>query len=77
MRADSDLTEMQAEGEEEQMRNIMRSLDEMGGPLRDYTDWILDGWKAERPDLNVSPVAIINQSTLTVCFRRLSECVPA
>ena len=69
-RADSDLTEMQAEGEEEQMRNIMRSLDEMGGPLRDYTDRILDGWKAERPDLNVSPVAIINRmSRLSSYFR--------
>jgi DNA-binding MarR family transcriptional regulator len=29
--------------------------------LRDYTDWIIEGWKQERPDLNVSPVAIINR----------------
>ncbi len=29
--------------------------------LRDHTDWILEGWARERPDLDVSPVAIINR----------------
>ena len=44
--------------------------DAHGGPLRDYTDWILNGWKAERPDLNVSPVAIINRmNRLSSYFR--------
>src|SRR5947209_6446218 len=62
-------------GEREQMRNVVPSQDEMAGPLRDYTDWILDGWKVERPDLNVSPVAIINRmSRLSSYFRNaLSE----
>jgi DNA-binding MarR family transcriptional regulator len=39
-------------------------------PLRDYTDWILQGWKVERPDLNVSPVAIITRmNRLSSYFR--------
>jgi DNA-binding MarR family transcriptional regulator len=29
--------------------------------LRDHTDWILEGWAHERPDLDVSSVAIINR----------------
>jgi DNA-binding MarR family transcriptional regulator len=70
MQTDSGLTETQAMGEREQTQSVPQSQDEMRGPLRDYTDWILDGWKAERPDLNVAPVAIITRmSRLSSYFR--------
>ncbi len=29
--------------------------------LKDHIDWIIEGWKEERPDLDVSPIAIINR----------------
>ncbi len=31
------------------------------GHLHDHTDWILEGWARERPDLDVSSVAVINR----------------
>jgi DNA-binding MarR family transcriptional regulator len=30
-------------------------------PLRDHTDWVLEGWKQQRPDLDMSPVAVMNR----------------
>lgn len=47
-----------------------RSSDETGRPLRDHTDWILEGWARERPDLDVSPVAIINRMSRLMSFLR-------
>jgi DNA-binding MarR family transcriptional regulator len=29
--------------------------------LKDHIDWVISGWKEERPDLDVSPIAIINR----------------
>jgi DNA-binding MarR family transcriptional regulator len=31
------------------------------GRLEDHVDWVIEGWKEERPDLDVSPIAIINR----------------
>lgn len=31
------------------------------GSLKDHVDWVIEGWKKERPDLDVSPIAIINR----------------
>ena len=75
MQADSSVAETEANGEKKSIQNVTRSREEDGGPLRDYTDWILEGWKVEHPDLNVSPVAIINRmSRLSSYFRSaLSE----
>ncbi len=71
-RVDSDRGETHARGKQEKMRQIV-DVDSQNGhadPLRDYTDWILDGWNAERPDLNVAPIAIINRmSRLSSYFR--------
>lgn len=68
--ASRDPVETQADGESQRGRHGKGLPDENGGPLRDYTDWILDGWKVERPDLNVSPVAIINRmNRLSSYFR--------
>jgi len=41
--------------------HISQGQDGNDDHLRDYTDWILEGWKQERPDLDVSPVAIIDR----------------
>jgi DNA-binding MarR family transcriptional regulator len=30
-------------------------------PLKDHVDWVIEGWKEERPDLDVSPIGIINR----------------
>ncbi|HET8911178.1 MAG TPA: MarR family transcriptional regulator [Ktedonobacteraceae bacterium] len=38
--------------------------------LWDHTDWVIDGWKTERPDLNVSPIAIINRLERLTWFLR-------
>ena len=66
----SDPLEAQVNKEKEQTHYGTGLQDKDGGPLRDYTDWILDGWRAERPDLNVAPVAIINRmSRLSSYFR--------
>ena len=29
--------------------------------LKDHVDWVIEGWARERPDLDVSPIAIINR----------------
>lgn len=29
--------------------------------LKDHVDWVIEGWEKERPDLNVSPIAIISR----------------
>src|SRR5438270_4688379 len=29
--------------------------------LKDHVDWVIEGWREEKPDLNVAPVAIINR----------------
>jgi DNA-binding MarR family transcriptional regulator len=29
--------------------------------LKDHVDWVIEGWEAERPDLAVSPIAIISR----------------
>lgn len=29
--------------------------------LRDHTDWLLDGWKQQMPELDVSPIAVITR----------------
>jgi DNA-binding MarR family transcriptional regulator len=29
--------------------------------LKDHIDWVIEGWKEERPDLDVSPIAVINR----------------
>src|SRR5258708_8743022 len=29
--------------------------------LKDHVDWVIEGWKEEKPNLNVSPIAIINR----------------
>src|SRR5438067_6366912 len=38
--------------------------------LCDHTDWILEGWRQERPDLDVSPVAIINRLERLTAYLR-------
>lgn len=46
---------------EEKFQHVAQGQYVNNSNLRDYTDWIIEGWKQERPDLNVSPVAIINR----------------
>lgn len=29
--------------------------------MRDHTDWVVEGWKQQRPDLDVSPIGVINR----------------
>jgi DNA-binding MarR family transcriptional regulator len=29
--------------------------------LKDHIDWVIEGWQEERPDLDVTPIAIINR----------------
>jgi DNA-binding MarR family transcriptional regulator len=29
--------------------------------IRDHTDWVLEGWQQQRPDLDMSPIAVINR----------------
>ncbi len=29
--------------------------------IRDHTDWLLEGWKQQRPDLDVSPIAVVTR----------------
>ena len=29
--------------------------------MKDHVDWVIEGWKEERPDLNVEPIAVINR----------------
>jgi DNA-binding MarR family transcriptional regulator len=29
--------------------------------LKDHIDWVIEGWEKERPDLDVSPIAVINR----------------
>jgi DNA-binding MarR family transcriptional regulator len=29
--------------------------------IRDHTDWVLEGWRQQRPDLDVSPIGVINR----------------
>lgn len=29
--------------------------------IRDHTDWVLEGWKQQRPDLDMSPIAVVNR----------------
>src|SRR5207245_4141296 len=49
------------QGGEEKLQHVPQRQERSAGHLRDYTDWILEGWKQERPDLDVSPVAIITR----------------
>ena len=38
--------------------------------LKDQVDWVIEGWKAERPDLDVSPIAIISRLERLQAFLR-------
>lgn len=29
--------------------------------IRDHTDWVLEGWQQQRPDLDMSPMAVLNR----------------
>ena len=29
--------------------------------MKDHVEWVIEGWKEERPDLNVEPIAVINR----------------
>lgn len=39
--------------------------------LRDHTDWLIDGWHKERPDLDVEPLAIINRLERLTYYLRM------
>ncbi|MBO0793080.1 MAG: hypothetical protein J2P36_19330, partial [Ktedonobacteraceae bacterium] len=43
------------------MEGNRQPVDTSLSQLRDHTDWVLEGWKQQQPDLDVSPIAVVNR----------------
>jgi DNA-binding MarR family transcriptional regulator len=54
-------TQSAVEKSETNVSGAPQSTDASSARLRDHTDWLLDGWKQQRPDLDVSPIAVITR----------------
>lgn len=59
--SDAEKSETKASAEEEHQHSAPQSTGTSSAWIRDHTDWLLDGWKQQRPDLDVSPIAVITR----------------
>ncbi|QBD75385.1 MarR family transcriptional regulator [Ktedonosporobacter rubrisoli] len=47
--------------EGKQSQESIQATEESSQHIRDHTDWLLAGWKQQRPDLDFSPIAIMTR----------------
>lgn len=57
--AKPDETEIPVEGARHP--DALQPVASSSSQIRDHTDWLLDGWKQQRPDLDVSPIAVVTR----------------